>query len=236
MNILICDDNRNDAEEFASLIRASGFDVNTVIFDSGRNALDHVRSGAKVDVYFLDIVMPEMSGVALAEKLREDGFGGEIIFLTISNEYAAESYVVDAFSYLLKPAALDRVRDILCKLEEKRRKTGAEDGILVKIGGQVRLIPFHDISYIEAMLNKVLFRLTDGFEVESYATFREIAGQLLNDKRFVQCHRSFIVNMSNIAVISGKKITLRGGKIIPISRSYPGVKKRFAQWIIRIEK
>ena len=231
MNILICDDTKNDAEKLDALILDSSFGVNTAIFDSGNNALAHVRSGAKVDACFLDIVMPEMSGVVLAEKLREDGFTGEIIFLTTSNEYAAESYAVGAFSYLVKPAAADRVRDILHKL--KKRKSEAEDGILVKSGGQVRRILFQDISYIEAMLHKVHFRLTDGFEVEANATFREITGQLLDDPRFVQCHRSFIVNMNDITAISGWKLILRSGKNLPISRSYPCIKKNFVKWILK---
>jgi DNA-binding LytR/AlgR family response regulator len=222
---------KSDAEKLDALILNSGFGVNTAISDSGNNALAHVRSGAKVDACFLDIVMPEMSGVVLAEKLREDGFTGEIIFLTTSNEYAAESYAVGAFSYLVKPAAADRVRDILHKL--KKRKSEAEDGILVKSGGQVRRILFQDISYIEAMLHKVHFRLTDGFEVEANATFREITGQLLDDPRFVQCHRSFIVNMNDITAISGWKLILRSGKNLPISRSYPCIKKNFVKWILK---
>ncbi|MCL1916586.1 MAG: LytTR family DNA-binding domain-containing protein [Desulfovibrionaceae bacterium] len=236
MNILICDDMKSDAEKLDTLILDSGFDVNTAIFDSGNNVLAHIRSGAKADACFLDIVMPEMSGIVLAEKLREDGFTGEIIFLTTSNEYAAESYAVDAFSYLVKPAAIDSVRGILRKLRARRRKSGPEDGLLVKSGASARLILFQDISYVEAMLHKVHFRLTNGLEEIANATFRKIVGQLLNDERFVQCHRSFVVNMNDITAISGWKIILRSGRNLPISRSYPDVKKKFAKWILRIEQ
>ena len=122
LNILICDDLRSDAEKLEAFIRSSGFDAHPVIFASGNRLLEHVRSGAKVDACFLEIVMPEINGIVLAEKLREDGFAGEIIFLTISNDYAVESYAVNAFHYLLKPAEQNSVSDVLRKLTETRSK------------------------------------------------------------------------------------------------------------------
>ena len=110
MNILICDDQKNDADALASLLHESGFDIKTALFANGREALDHVRTGPPADVCFLDIIMPEMSGVELAKKLRSLGYGGEIVFLTSSNDFARESYQVKAFDYLIKPPSLWNVQ------------------------------------------------------------------------------------------------------------------------------
>ena len=91
MNILICDDIRDEALELEDAIKASGFEGNIICFDNGKNALAGILSGAKIDVCFLDILMPEMKGTELAQKMREAGFKGEVVFLTSTNEYAAEA-------------------------------------------------------------------------------------------------------------------------------------------------
>lgn len=231
MNILICDDLRSDSDRLLRLIRDSRLDVNTVVFQSGYDTLDYFHTGAVVDVCFLDIVMPEISGVELASELRRGGYTGEIVFLTTSNDYAAESYDVNAFSYLLKPPTPEGVRGILQKLEDARKK-GDTEGILIKISKVSRNVLFRDISNVEVIKHYVYIRLTDGEEIELYATFGEIADQLLRDSRFVQCHRSFIVNMSEISSITDKEVTMRGGKKLPVSKSYSDVRKSFAKWMI----
>lgn len=231
MNILICDDLQSDSGRLSRLIRDSWLDLNIVVFQNGYDALDYFYTGAVVDVCFLDIIMPEMSGVELAGQLRQGGYTGDIVFLTTSNEYAAESYDVNAFSYLLKPPSPEGVRGVLQKLEDAKKK-GDTEGILVRVSKVSRNVLFRDISHVEVIKHYVYFRLTDGEEIELYATFGEIAEQLLRDNRFVQCHRSYIVNMSEISSIDDKEITVRGGKKLPVSKSYSNVKKKFAKWMI----
>lgn len=231
MKILICDDMSSETSKLERLLGDSGFDVKTIAFNNGYDVLDYVHSGALVDVCFLDIVMPDISGIELAEQLRADGFKGELVFLTTSNDYAAQSYSVQAFSYLLKPPKPDAVRDILRKLEDAKRKNDT-DGILIKVSKVARHVLFREISYLEVIKHYVYFRLTDGEEIEIYATFGDIAEQLLSDARFAQCHRSYIVNMSDVAAVDERQITMRSGKKIPYSKSYSDVKKRFAKWIV----
>lgn len=234
MNMLICDDLTRDADKLLRLIRDSGFDVNTVIFQNGYDTLEYFYTGAVVDVCFLDIVMPEMSGVTLASELRRGGYTGHIVFLTTSNEYAAESYGVNAFSYLIKPPNPINVRSVMQKLIDIKKKEDTE-GILIKVSKVSRYVLFRDISHVEVMKHYVYFRMTDREEIELYATFGEVAAQLLRDRRFVQCHRSYIVNMSEIAAIDDKELTMRGGKRIPVSKSFSDVRKNFTKWVIREE-
>lgn len=232
MNILICDDMKQEITKLERVLNESGFDVKTVSFQSGYDALDYVRSGVFIDVCFLDIVMPELNGVALAEELRSAGYVGEIVFLTTSNEYASESYNVKAFSYLLKPPNPVNVRGILQGLEDAKKRNDSE-GILIKVSKVARLIPFRDISHVEVIKHCVYFRLTNGDEIEIYSTLGEIASQLLSDARFVQCHRSYIVNMSEIASIDDREIAMHGGKKLPVSESYSDTRKKFTKWLIR---
>ena len=230
MNILICDDKQVEIDKFTRLIGDSYVNVQTVSFNNGYDVLDYIHTGAVVDVCFLDIVMPEMNGIELAQQLREAGYAGDIVFFTTSNEYASESYGVNAFAYLLKPLVPDAVRSTLYKLDEKRKKNDTES-LLVKVSKVARNILFREISHIEVIRNYVYFRLTDGEEIKFNATFGEIAPQFLADKRFVQCHRSYVVNMSDIKAIDDNTIIMRDGKKIPNSKSYPDVKKKFTKWV-----
>lgn len=232
MNILICDDMAGEIAKLERALEESGFDVNTVSFQSGYDALDYVRSGAIIDVCFFDIVMPDMSGVEIAEELRASGFTGRIVFLTFSNGYAAESYNVKALSYILKPLNPGHVREILQKIEDEKKKSDSE-GIFIKVSNVARNLLFRDISHIEVIKHYVYFRLTDGEEIAVYTTLEKIAAQLLDDTRFARCHRSYIVNMSEIVSISNREIVMRGGKKLPVSDNYSGIKKKFTKWMIR---
>lgn len=229
MNILICDDIKNETNKFKILLNDLG--IEPVIFNNGDEVLDYIHTGALVDICFLDIIMPEMSGVALAEELRDKGYNGAIVFLTTSNEYATESYKVKAYSYLLKPPELNDVRSILHQLEYEKKKKDSE-GILIKVSKVARYVLFHDISHIEVIKHYVYFRLINGEEIEIYATFTDIASKLLNDQRFARCHRSYIVNMIDIAMIDKKEIIMKNGKKIPYTKSYSDIKKKFTKFII----
>ena len=113
MYILICDDMHDDGFKLEQAIKVSGIGAKCCYFDKGSDALSYIKTGAKVDVCFLDIVMPEMSGIELARQIRkmetDKGMKAHaIVFLTTSNEFASESFEVKAFTYLLKPPAPQR--------------------------------------------------------------------------------------------------------------------------------
>lgn len=229
MNVLICDDRQEDAKQLDALLRDSGFSVETQVFGNGHDALDFVHTGAAVDVCILDIVMPEMSGVVLADRLREDGFTGEIVFLSTSNEYASEAFNVEAFGYLIKPPTPESVSKILSKLLHHHNRTDMAS-VHVKVAGIMKKILHRDISHVEVIKHKVFFRLTDGSEVETYATFTELAPKLLSDARFIRCHRSYIVNMDDVAAMSERETVLRGGRKIPITRTYREIADEYYKW------
>lgn len=229
MNILICDDMQNDITELTDLLLNSDFIVDTAIFDNGHDVLEYIHTGAVVDVCFLDIVMPEMNGISLAEQLRKNNFTGKIVFLTTSNEYACESYRVKAFDYLIKPPTPESVNNILKDLDEARKDSDT-DGIIIKTSGVARHITFRDISHVEVIDHYVYFRLINGEDIEVFTKLSEVAPELLSDSRFIQCHRSFIVNMYDIATIADKELTTRTGKRISISRSYPNTKSQYFKW------
>lgn len=232
MNILICDDMQDEIEQLIELLCKSNYRVNTVFFSNGHDTLEYIHTGAVVDVCFLDIVMPKMSGVELAMCLRNDGYVGHIVFFSTSKEYGPESYRVKAFDYLIKPPTQESVNSILKDLDNVHKNSDT-DGILVKISGVSRHILFRDISHVEVINHYVYFRLISGEVIEVFTKLSEIASVILNDSRFIQCNRSFIVNMYDISMITEKELTTRSGTRISISRSYPETKNSYCKWIFR---
>jgi DNA-binding LytR/AlgR family response regulator len=226
MNILICDDVSDVALMLKKLIAFAISDVSIAVFNTPLSALDFIRQGKLPDVCFLDIIMPGMDGVTLAENLRKEGYNGPIVFLTTSNEYAAQSYKVNAFSYLLKPPVKEEVLNILRKLEDYKKNNDTA-GLPVKTRNISKFILFRDISHVEVIRHNVYFRLADGEEIITARALGEITPALLADKRFAQCHRSFIVNMDNISEIQGNTAVMNCGKSVPISKNYSGFKKQY---------
>ena len=230
MKVLICDDKEEEANALAVLF--SSLNVENVVFTDTVHAFDYICSGAKIDACFLDIVMPEINGIELAEKLRQNNFDGKIIFLTTSNDFAHESYKVKAFDYLIKPPTLENITRVLKSLEDAS-KDNDTDGLVVKTQGNSKVIPFRDISHVEVIDHIVFIMLSDRSIIKENTTFGEMAERLLRDSRFARCHRSYIVNVNKIAVVSNREVVMENGAKIPVSRGYSQVKDEMLKWMFR---
>jgi len=227
MNILICDDADDASLVLKKIIVFSTPNACVRIFKTGQEVLSFIRTGKKPDVCFLDIIMPEMDGITLATQMRESGYDGPIVFLTTENDYAAQSYKVTAYSYLLKPPNEKEVSAILFKLA-KDQKAADTESIPLITKSMSRYVLLKDISHIEVIRYKVHFRLVNGEEIIITAIFSEILPKLLHDRRFAQCHRSFVVNMDDISYIQGSTIVMNRGDKIQISKTYAGIKKLYS--------
>ncbi|MCL1911997.1 MAG: LytTR family DNA-binding domain-containing protein, partial [Leptospirales bacterium] len=234
MNILICDDIREETLQLEKAIKeSSGIDAEIRYFEKAQDVLEYIKTDGKIDVCFLDIVMPEMNGIELARALRAANFNGKIIFLTTSNEYGSESYQVKAYSYLLKPINVPDVAGLLSEIinsppdDTQKRQAG----IKIEARNMTRFVYFHEISYVEVIDKNVYFRLLDGNKIMIYASLKDILPQLMADDRFSQCHRSFVVNMDAIKQIQGKEIIFKCGRKAPISKNYSDFNKHYSKWI-----
>ena len=239
MNILICDDVHDEALELEKAIMTaaggqSGLEAHSnfvcTLFSKGMDALAHIKSGAKTDVCFLDILMPDMKGTELAQKMREEGYKGEIIFLTSTNAYAAEAFSVNAYSYLLKPPKTEKVAEILAKIQEAQ-KSADTAGVTIHTRVMTRFLLFREISHIEVKRNYVYFRLLDRSEIEVKASLIEFLPRLMEDKRFAQCHRSFVVNMNAVSIIQNREVFMACGRKAPISKNYMEFIKQYSDWV-----
>jgi len=225
MNILICDDIREEAQKLEIAVKeasqAADFAVNVVCFIKAQDALIHINSGVHIDLCFLDIIMPEMNGIELAANMRAAGFNGKIVFLTTSKDYGVESYQVKAYFYLLKPVCTNDVAKLLNEINtgESGKDTA---GIKIETRNMTRFVNFYEISYVEVINKNVFFHLLNRDDIVVFASLGDVLPQLTEDGRFAQCHRSYVVNIDAVTQIKGKEIILRCGRKVPISRSYKG--------------
>ena len=231
MNILICDDSNEDALQLKDIIIDSRPNTHVSLLHDGMDVFEFFDSGILPDVCFLDIIMPKINGIDLAEKLRGKGYLGHIVFLTNSSDYAVQSYKVKAFSYLLKPAGKEEVAHLLDELETalKAADTG---GIRVKTRNLFKFLLFKEISHAEVIGRTVVYRLTNGDEVKERARFLDITPVLLADSRFAQCHRSFVVNMDDVYKIENNNVVMNSGKNIPITKTYAEFYDKYSRYIL----
>jgi DNA-binding LytR/AlgR family response regulator len=198
-------------------------------FSSGSAMFAYFDGGKTADIVFLDIIMPEMSGVEAAVLLRDRGFNGHIVFLTSTNDFAAESYRVGAFSYLLKPVEKEGLFRVLRQLDEAMEKSHREDTafVLVETKQFHRNILLRDIVFVEIQGHNLSIYLANDETILINKALKEFAPALLSDGRFERCHGSIIVNMDFVETIRDNAAALRTGQAIPISRRHSDFKSRY---------
>ena len=152
LRIAICDDEEKQLCQAAAMLNAylrsrPGLHGHVETFRSGGTLLERAEDTEGFDLYVLDILMPELSGIDTGRRLRALGQGGEIVYLTNSNDFAADSYDVHAFFYLLKPVGEAKLFQVLDGAVEKlnRRRSSA---VVVTTGDGPRRILLERIRYV----------------------------------------------------------------------------------------
>lgn len=186
------------------------------------NALDSLSdiSDKKIDLAFLDINMPNINGLDFAKTLPKNI---KVIFTTAYDQYAIESFKVNAINYLLKPIsyndffeAANRALDWYKSIENYNADNNS---IFVKSGYRIEKIAYDQILYIENQKDYVKFHIEDRDEPISSLMGIQLLADKLPESIFMRVHRSFIVNLEKIQTIERNCIVF--GKIyIPISDTY----------------
>ena len=175
-----------------------------------------------VHLIFLDIEMPEMSGI---EFLKALNVIPQVIIYSSQEKYALESYEYDVTDYLLKPVQYGRfikaVNRALERFDKKENPVKQSTEIFIKNNSSLVRVKFDDILWIEALENYVVLN-TFKEKYTIHFTMKSIADKMPSD-RFMRIHRSFIVNFSKIKVIEDNSVVIKtesGNKVIPIGKSY----------------
>lgn len=177
-----------------------------------------------VDLFFLDIQMPELNGLEFSHMVPEDT---RIVFTTAFGQYALDGYKVNALDYLLKPISytdfLQSVNKAVQWFDRKRgtdnEPTDKPDFIYVKSDYKLIQISLKDILYIEGLKDYVKIHLEgESRPILSLTSLKALEEKLPTD-RFIRIHRSYIVQKQKIKVIDKARIVF-GKEYIPVSESY----------------
>ena len=192
--IAVCDDSSFDRFVISEMIdgyfKNKSFLYHVTEYCNEITLIDDLEESNKYDIIFLDIYLNSILGIEVAKRLRAGGYNGKIVFLTASDKYAVESYDVDAAGYLLKPHNYEKFCGVMDRLLIGRRK----NTIIVKKRSSVEYIPYDNIRYIESSNTKCLIHCSDG-KIHTLYTRLDMIENEIEDKRFLRCHRSYLVNL-----------------------------------------
>lgn len=183
-------------------------------FRNGLKAFEFL-SKEPVDLILLDINMPHISGISLSKMLPDNV---KIIFTTAYSEYAVESYEIQAVDYLVKPISLERfTKSISRVLSSKTPSTEKEyQMVFVKSGNETFRLESESILYLKKDGNYMTYHcLTQN--IMARETIHESIEKLPDS--FIQTHKSYIVNLENIASFTSNELTIGKDKI-PISDTH----------------
>ncbi|MFW6058311.1 MAG: LytR/AlgR family response regulator transcription factor [Persicimonas sp.] len=256
MKALIVDDEKPAREELSWLLeQCSGVEV-TAQAPSAEKAREFIEAGEveqgpedRLDVVFLDIDMPGVDGMRLAELLRErpEEQRPLVIFVTAYDEHAVDAFEVDAVDYLLKPVRLERLQKAITRAKsrlEARAAAPAEasralDRISVEDRGVYRVVPVGDILYFEAEDGIVVAATKDERFITDFSL--KFLEENLSEETFFRSHRSYIVRLDAIESIAPwgagtyRLILSRDEDLgVPLSRSRAAELKSRIPWSARV--
>lgn len=174
-----------------------------------------VLSNGGVDVMFLDIQMPEVTGLELLKSIKNPPL---VVFTTAYQNYALESYEIDAADYLLKPVAFDRFIKAIEKVKDRLKKrqlvngnveeSDTPDYIFVKADGKHIKVTLNDIFYVEGLKDYVIIHLKDS-RIITHNTMKNIESLLMKLDNFIRIHRSYIINLKHVKEIEGNSFRIK---------------------------
>lgn len=204
------------------------------VVDTCQNALDafNVLDKKPVDVIFLDINMPTMSGLDLIRNLKNPPL---VVITTAFREYAIDSFDLEVIDYLVKPFSLDRFMNTIGRVKkrltpaaspvvsETPRGTNSPEHVFFKVDKRMVKVMLDDIIYIESLKDYVRIKTT----TESLINHNNLVSitEYLPEQKFIRIHRSYIIALNKVKAIEGNCVEI-GGKLLPIGRNYQKTVKK----------
>ncbi len=235
---IIVDDEKPARDEISYLINAYGeFDI-VETFDNAKSVLENIKS-LDVDVIFVDINMPVMSGIELVDHLRQLKLNYHVVFITAYDDYAIKAFELNAVDYILKPVSKERMAQTLkrikVEMDEERYdlkinqlmqqiSKGKPEHLCFHRDGKIVPIKLSDIIYVMAENKGTVVETKKGTFITPLQ-LRELEKKLMEED-FFRCHRSYLINLSMIIHIEPWfnrtfQVELEGiEERIPISRNY----------------
>ena len=196
--------------------------------------LQRDAAGARYELYLIELgtgAKPE--GLAAAAELRRRGRRAPLTFVARTPTHAYSAYRVDAMQYLLLPVHQQELSALLARATEPEYGPA----LTVATAEGLRLLPYAQLEYLECTHHVVRFHLLSGEDVMSLSlrvSFAEVARPLLADGRFLQPHRSYVINLTAAQLLTAGELQMSSGARIPIPRGREGmVREAVRSWTDR---
>ncbi len=214
MKVIIVDDEPKAIELLKSYVQHFSNIELVGTFRNGLKAFEFL-SKEPVDLIFLDINMPHISGISLSKMLPENV---KVIFTTAYSEYAVESYEIQAVDYLVKPITLERFTKSMSRILPSKAQAVEKERqyIFIKSGFETFRLESASILFLEKEGNYMNYQCVNQ-KILARETIQEAIEKL--PANFVQTHKSYIVNLDNIMSYTSNELTI-GKEKIPISETY----------------
>ncbi len=223
MNCLIVDDEMLAREVLEYYVQKV---PQLVLKGTCQNALQAfaMLSKEKIDLIFLDIRMPEMTGLDFVKSLKNPP---KIIITTAFQEHALEGFELDVADYLLKPISFDRFLKAVDKVLKAKEENAAPaasaatpEPFYVKSDKKLVRLQADEILMIEALKNYIVIHTTDGQKHIVHSTLSYIESELAPFPFITRVHKSFLINRNCISAVTGNLITLHQTYEVPLGLSY----------------
>lgn len=211
--IVICDKMREFLEHYA---KEKNIQMDIMTFLSGEELYEALTGGDSFDLIFLDIEMNQLSGLDVAKAIREfqDDLLTQIVYISAQQQYAMALFETHPLNFLIKPLTYEPIESTLNKAVRLKVKRG--DIFSYSVKGEMHRVPISNILYFESYGRKLRMVRTNDSE-EFYGRIGDVAARLCN-KRFVQIHKSYIINIDYIDRVNGNHIIMYNGDTLPLSR------------------
>ncbi|RFM33411.1 LytR/AlgR family response regulator transcription factor [Chitinophaga silvisoli] len=182
-------------------------------------ALEALQQEGNIQLLFLDIKMPGLSGINLLKSLPK---APDIIFTTAYPQHAVEGFELNAVDYLLKPFSFERfllaVNKVRHKIELESRSAAAQGYFTVKADKRIHKLNFEDVTYMNSIGDYLKIFLKNGKVIITGETLKSIE-ESLPSNLFLRIHKSYIVAVSSILYIEGNQLVIAGASL-PIGLKY----------------
>lgn len=228
--VCICDDNPSDTAQTQALTEQFAashpeYPLRIQVFSSAYDLLEYVDKYGGFDLYLLDVLMPHLPGIEVAKRIRSKGEAVEVLFLTVSREYALDAFEVDAGGYLIKPLKWERFEQVL--LAAVRRLTAPEVSCIpLKTREGLRKLLLRELVTVESFNHERVCTLSDGSKLVTADTLASLMERLSCDSRFFSPHRAYIINLEYISALNPSYVLMSTGQRIPIPRASAASLKR----------
>ena len=235
MDIAILEDDQRDLEHLRLLLdmyaEKSGLSMTIKTFSASETFLRAFSPG-KYDLIFFDNYIGNGLGVDVARKVRLLDKAVDIVFVSMSTEFAISGFEVRALHYLIEPVAMNELEQVFERHKEKIVPAPSQETFIeVKTEYETAMLPASAIRYVE-VVGKTCLIHSDGKDTKTYMSLDKLTEQLPTPT-FLRTHKSYVVNVGFIKTMGKTSFLLKDGADIPIGRTYTvSCKREYMKYLV----